>query len=249
MDNWTSAIVVGASSGIGEAVARRLAAADVRVALLARRGDEIERIAREIGGERAVARVHDVRDVGDGAGVADLWDDIEAAIGTVDLLVFAAGAMIPVGEHEYTFAKDRAMLEVNLLGAAAWCDQAAVRMEAARRGTIVGISSIAGDRGRRGAPAYAASKAGFTTLLEALRNRLARAGVNVVTIRPGFVDTAMTRGMKGLFWLISADRAAAIILRHARTGRSRDRHVPARWWLVSAVIRSIPSWIFRKLSI
>ena len=122
-------------------------------------------------------------------------------------------------------------------------------MEAARGGCIVGISSIAGDRGRRGAPAYGASKAGFTTFLESLRNRLSRAGVNVVTIRPGFVDTAMTRGMEGLFWLISADRAAEIILGHARAGGSRDRHVPARWGLVSLVIRCIPSWLFRRLSI
>lgn len=240
------AVVVGASSGIGEAIARRLVAEGVRVALVARREAELRRLATELGAERAVLRVHDVRD---GDAVPALWDGIESELGPVDLLVYASGAMTPVGEHEFTFEKDREMLAVNLLGAVAWCDQAAVRMEAARRGTIVGISSIAGDRGRRGAPVYAASKAGFTTFLESLRNRLARAGVNVVTIRPGFVDTAMTRGMKGLFWLISADRAAEIVLRHARAGSSRDRHVPARWWLVSIVIRCIPSWLFRRLSI
>jgi NADP-dependent 3-hydroxy acid dehydrogenase YdfG len=242
----TNAIVVGASSGIGEAIARRLAAEGARVALVARREDELRRVAEGIGGDGAIVRVHDVTAYDD---VPGLWDGIEAEIGPVDTLVYASGAMLPVGEHEYTFEKDRRMLEVNLLGAVAWCDQAAVRMEAARRGTIVGISSIAGDRGRRGAPVYGASKAGFMTFLEALRNRLSRAGVNVVTIRPGFVDTAMTRGMKGLFWLISADRAAEIILNHARAGGGRDRHVPARWWLVSIVIRCLPSWLFRRLSI
>ena len=196
-------------------------------------------LAQDLPAGMVIVRVHDV---GDGDGVPALWDGIEAEIGPVGLLVYAAGAMIPVGEYEFSFEKDRTMLTVNLLGAVAWCDQAAVRMAAARDGCIVGISSIAGDRGRRGAPVYGASKAGFSAYLESLRNRLSRAGVSVVTIRPGFVDTAMTRGMKGLFWLISADRAAEIILGH-------DRHVPARWWLVSIVIRCIPSWLFRRLSI
>lgn len=246
MTTWRSAIVVGASSGIGAAVARRLAAGGTRVALVARRGDELRRVAAELPPERATVRVHDVRDAAD---VPALWDDVEAELGPVDMLVYAAGLLTPVAPHEYTFEKDREMLVVNLLGAVAWCDQAAVRMEAARRGCIVGISSVAGDRGRRGAPVYGASKAGLTTFLESLRNRLSRAGVNVVTIRPGYVDTAMTHGVDGLFWLVSADRAAEIVLRHARAGRSRDRHVPARWGLVSLVLRTIPSRLFRRLSI
>ena len=246
MKTWNTAIVVGASSGIGEALAIRLAAEGTRVALVARREDELRRVATTIGGDRAIVRVHDVCN---GDDVPALWDEIEAELGDVDLLVYASGLLVKVDEHEYTFDKDRRMFAVNLVGAVAWLDQAAVRMEARRDGTIVGISSIAGDRGRRGAPAYNASKAGLTTFLEALRNRLSRFGVNVVTIRPGFVDTAMTQGMEGLLWLISADRAAEITLQHARAGTSRDRHVPGRWWLVSAVIRCLPSWLFRRTSI
>ena len=246
MKSWKNAIVVGASSGIGEAIAVQLAAAGTRVALVARREAELQRVAERIGGDQALVRVHDVCD---GDDVARLWDEIEAELGNVDMLVYASGLMIPVDEHEYTYAKDRQMFAVNLVGAVAWLDQAAVRMEARRAGTIVGISSIAGDRGRRGAPAYNASKAGLTTFLEALRNRLSRFGVDVVTIRPGFVDTAMTQGMEGLLWLISADRAAEITLQHARAGAGRDRHVPARWWLVSCVIRCMPSWLFRRMSI
>ena len=84
------------------------------------------------------------------------------------------------------------MVAVNLLGAMAWMEPVAARFEAARAGTLVGISSIAGVRGRRGNPAYTATKAALTTYLEALRNRCSRYGVNVVTVKPGFVDTAMT---------------------------------------------------------
>jgi short-subunit dehydrogenase len=140
------------------------------------------------------------------------------------------------------------MLDINLAGAVAWLNPAAERFARLGRGTIVGIGSVAGDRGRVANPVYNASKAGLETYLEALRNRIHRSGARVVTIKPGFVDTDMTRGVKGLFWLISSDRAAEIILRKARRG-SVSAYVPARWRLVMWVIRSIPSFVFRRLSL
>jgi decaprenylphospho-beta-D-erythro-pentofuranosid-2-ulose 2-reductase len=247
---WHSAIVVGASSGIGEAVARRLAAGGTRVTLVARREERLRKVAEEIGAatspERVAVRVHDVRD---GAAVPALWDSVERESGPVDVLVFASGVMPAVGPSEYEWTKDREIVEVNLLGAMAWLGHAALRMEAARRGTIVGVSSVAGDRGRRGMPAYAASKAGLNCFLEALRNRLATKGVDVVTVRPGYVATPMTEGL-GLpaKATISADRAAELILRAARSGPV-DRYVPRPWGLVMCAIRAVPSWIFRRLAI
>ena len=112
----------------------------------------------------------------------------------------------------------------------------------------MGISSIAGDRGRKGNPVYCTTKAALNTYLEALRNRLSEVGVHVTTIKPGFVDTAMTKGMPGLFWLISADRAAELILAAARN-RVNIRYVPRRWWFVGTVIRCIPSFVFKKLNV
>ena len=131
----------------------------------------------------------------------------------------------------------------------AWLNPAAAHMEAARSGTIIGVSSIAGERGRRGNPAYCTSKAAMTTSLESLRNRLHRYGVRVVTAKPGFVRTAMTEGMGDLLWIIDADEAARQILKMGASGRSLSRFVPGRWWMVALVIRSIPSWIFRKLNL
>lgn len=249
MSEWRTAVVVGASSGIGAALARKLAIGGTRVALLARRQDALDDVRSSIAtagaGDRAIAIAHDVTDYD---AVPELFDRIEDELGPVDLVVYAAGIMTEVAADEYTFEKDRRMVEVNLLGAMAWLDQAAARMEARRSGTLIGISSIAGDRGRRGNPAYATSKAGLTTFLEALRNRLTCEGVRVVTIRPGFVATQMTQGMDGLFWLVSADEAADMILAAARRGPV-DVHVPRRWWLVSFIVRAIPSWIFRWLPI
>jgi short-subunit dehydrogenase len=248
-NNFAYALVVGASSGIGEALARRLAANGAKVALVARREDELRRIMEEInsaaGEERAIAVAHNVRAVDD---VHGLVQEIARRLGGLDLVIYAAGSMPSVAPDEYDTAKDREMIEVNLLGAVAWLNPVAERMGRLGRGTIVGIGSVAGDRGRAPNPVYCTSKAGFHAYLEALRNRTAKLGVRVVTIKPGFVDTAMTSGKEGLFWLISADRAAEIILNKARRGVV-TAYVPARWRLVMTVIRSIPSFIFSKLGI
>jgi short-subunit dehydrogenase len=237
-------VVVGASSGIGEAIARQLAQQGADVAIVARRQSELERLAAERPGKlRPYA--HDVANVDE---VPELFERIERELGGIDGLIYAAGVMPKLEESEYAFEKDRAMVTVNLLGAMAWMNQAAARFEAARTGTILGISSIAGERGRRGNPAYCATKGALSTYLEALRNRCSRYGVNVVTIKPGFVDTAMTRGMKGLFWLISAEKAAKTALALARKGKSAAAFVPSRWALVAFIVRNLPSFIFRKLN-
>ena len=115
-------------------------------------------------------------------------------------------------------------------------------------GYICGIGSIAGDRGRRGNPVYGASKAGLAHYLEALHTRLARYGVGVTTIKPGFVDTAMTKGMPGLFWLASPKQAAEAILSATLTKR-REVYVLGRWRLVAFVVKNFPTFLFKYLSI
>jgi short-subunit dehydrogenase len=237
-------IIVGASTGMGAALARQLARRGALVAAVARRVNELESVRAE-----SPDRIHIYPfDTADVEGVPSLFERIEADLNGVDGLIYSAGVMPPIEEGEYSFEKDRSMVEINLLGAMAWMSIAAARFEAARDGTIIGISSVAGERGRRKNPGYTATKAGLTAYLEALRNRCSRYGVNVVTIKPGFVDTAMTRGMPGLFWLISADEAATRILQLADRRSSASGYVPRRWGLVMAVVRSIPSRIFRRLN-
>lgn len=238
------ALVVGASSGIGAALVRALVAEGYRVAALARRSAELERLRAECGAERVLARVHDVHDV---AAVPALFEELVRELGGLDLLVYAAGVMPRVGPSEFDSATDAEILAVNAVGAIAWCNPAAEHFQAQRAGTIVGLGSIAGDRGRRGNPVYGASKAALAHYLEALRNRLSDFGVRVCTIKPGFVRTPMTEGL-ALPGAISAEAAARTIVRYARRGGC-VRYVPLRWLAVSLVIRSIPSFVFRRLTI
>lgn len=241
-------IVIGASSGIGAAVARRLALEGRKVALLARRESELQAqvavINEGLGRESAFAFVHDVADL---EAAEPLFARIEQEIGPVDEVHFIAGVNPEVAADEFDLDKDRLQVEVNMLGQISWGNAAARRFLERKGGCLVGVTSVAQDRGRIGRPVYNASKAGQDTYLEALRNRLWRHGVQVTTIRPGFVETPMTAGMQ-LRGAVSADRAAEGILK-ARDGGKAIAYVPGKWRLIMFVIRNIPSFVFRKLSI
>jgi NAD(P)-dependent dehydrogenase (short-subunit alcohol dehydrogenase family) len=186
--------------------------------------------------------------VSDTDAVPGLLEELVRELGGLDLVVFAAGVMPKVEAQEYDTAKDLQMVRVNLDGVIAWGNACANFFRSQRRGTFIGISSVAGDRGRRGAPVYGTTKAAMNTYLESLRNRLSEHGVRIVTIKPGFVATAMTEGMDGLFWLITAEEAASQILKAARSG-AQVRYVPRQWWVLMTIIKSIPSFLFRKLSV
>ena len=239
-------LVVGASSGIGAAIVKRLAGEGYRVAALARRTEKLGTLAREcqtLPGE-VVVREHDVCDVAD---VPELFEDLVRELGGLDFYVFAAGIMPNVGRYEYDTEKDLEMLRINLDGCIAWSNPVANYFRTQRSGTIVGISSVAGERGRKGNPVYGTSKAAMNHYLEALRNRLAEVGVHVCTIKPGYVETAMTEGTE-LTGMITADEAARQILGAARN-RVNQRYVPLKWSLIMAVVRAVPSFLFRRLNI
>lgn len=244
------ALVVGASSGMGAALVRQLASEGFQVAALARRGPELRELAEEcrVSCESTGGAVHvHEHDVTDTAIVPELFEEIVRELGGLDLAVYAAGIMPPVEPNEYDTARDLRVLAVNLHGCIAWCNEVARLFQTQREGTLVGLSSIAGVRGRRANPVYGTSKAAMDHYLESLRNRLAVVGVHVCTIEPGFVDTPMTEGL-GLKGAISATSAASQILRAARSG-ANTRYVPRRWALVAAIVRHIPSVLFKRLEI
>ncbi|GAB4141418.1 MAG: SDR family NAD(P)-dependent oxidoreductase [Planctomycetota bacterium] len=243
-----TAIVVGASSGIGAALARRLAMEGRKVAMLARREPLLKAVAATIddalGKDLAFPFEHDAAQHGS---VEALFERIERDLGEVDELHYAAGVMPFVAIDEFDFAKDEEQMAVNALGGMAWANAAAARFLARKKGCIVGITSVAQDRGRVGRPGYHASKAAFDTFLESLRNRLWRHSVQVTTIRPGFVETPMTRGLP-LRGAIAADEAARLILK-ARDRRRAVAYVPCKWRWIMFVIRHIPSFVFRRMTI
>jgi len=242
------AIIVGASSGIGAALAHRLAAEGYRLALLARRADLLTGVCAEInataGETRAISYVHDVTDY---SAVPALLEKIVADLGGLDLFIYNSGISMPSGMKHYEFEKDRYVTEVNYLGALAWLNPVASMFYNLKTGQIVGISSVAGERGRVGNPSYNASKAALSCYLESLRNRLTRRGVHVLTVKPGYVQTGMVDGVKHPLFVIPAERAAADICRAIRKHKQEIYTAPI-WRLVMFTIRNIPSVLFRRMT-
>lgn len=229
-----TAIVVGASSGIGEAIARRLAAEGWRVGLAARRLPRLQTLAGQIG-NGAIAVAVDLADP-DGARAA--LQALAAQLGDVELWVLNAGT----GElnRDFDWAPERDTLQVNVMGFAAMADVAMHHCLARGRGRIVGVSSIARFQRRPAAIAYSASKAYVSTCLDGLRT-LARARKLPITVTeacPGFVDTPMMKASSP-FWVATPEKAAREILAAAERGRAIV-YVSRRWALIAALLAVVP---------
>ena len=237
--------ITGASSGIGEALARRYAGTDTAIGLFARRRNLLERLAANLPGRVAIYP----SDITDTAAVAGAATDFMARFGTPDLVIANAGVSVGTrGDELQDVEKLARVLEVNVTGLAATLAAFAPAMRAAGGGTLCGIASVAGFRGLPGAGAYSASKAAAIAWLEALRAELAGSGVSVVTICPGYIDTPITQVNKyRMPFLLSADEAARRIAR-AIEARRRLAVIPWQMAIVSALLRALPGWLYDRLA-
>ncbi|MFC3958430.1 SDR family NAD(P)-dependent oxidoreductase [Halovivax cerinus] len=256
------AIVVGASSGIGAALARRLAADGYELGLAARRTDRLTELGEELPTQAYVATM----DVTDTDAAREAFDDLTAAMDRVELVVLSAG----VGSinRELEWPPERETIAVNVRGFTALATAAIEYFERGRSGPtadsetatrrahssdppidghLVGISSVAAGFGSPDAPAYNASKAFVSRYLEGLRHRQSTrlADVAITTVEPGFVDTDMALG-DDLFWLCSPETAADRI-HWAIENRRRHVYVTRRWRLIAWLFAILPESIARRL--
>lgn len=229
-----TALVVGASSGIGEAIARRLANDGWRVILAARRLDRLQALADELG-EPAIAAQLDLAD--DRAARATL-QALAAEHGPIELWVLNAGT----GETNpaFDYEPERRTIMVNVVGFAAMADVALHHCLATGRGRIVGVTSIARFRGTRHAAAYSASKAFVALYLDAMRDiaRQRGAGVTVTDACPGYVRTDLMKAPRP-FWVATADKAASQIIAGTLAGR-KVAYITRRWRLVAWLLKLLP---------
>ena len=237
--------ITGASTGIGEALARHYARADSTLGLLARRRDLLEKLAAGLPGRSAIYPA----DITDTPAVAAAAQDFLARYGTPDLVIANAGISVGTrGDELQDVEKLRRILDVNVAGLAATLAAFAPAMRAAGGGTLCGIASVAGFRGLPGAGAYSTSKSAAITWLEALRAELAGSGVSVVTLCPGYIDTPMTRVNRyRMPFLLSADDAAQRFAR-AIEARRRLAVIPWQMAIVSVLLRAMPGWLYDRLA-
>ena len=239
-------LILGARSDIARATAHRFAKAGHPILLAARQAERLEADRADLQVRYGVlATVHEF-DVLATESHAAFVDSLPAL---PEIAVCAVGLLGKQEEDEHDTASAVRVIRTNFEGPASILAVLADRFEERRHGTLVGISSVAGERGRASNYIYGSAKAGFTAYLSGLRNRLAKRGVHVVTVLPGFVDTAMTAGMDLPKPLTAQPDEIAEAIHRAVSGSRNTIYARRIWQPIMMVIRSIPEGIFKKLSI
>lgn len=210
---WRTALITGASSGLGEAIAKDLSSRGVEVVLAARRGERLEALASEL--RARGGRVHtEVLDVSRPEATVEAIRRIDASVGGLELVIANAGIGQPLPGLSLTWERVAPVLSTNLVGAIATLTAVLPQMIARGRGHLVGMSSLAVLAPVPGGSAYRASKCGLSAFLENLRAELGGTGVRVTAVHPGFVRTPLADAftVRPPF-MLEADEAAAIITR------------------------------------
>ena len=237
--------ITGASSGIGEALARHYAANGAAVGLFARRRAELERVAASLEPARVAIYTGDVRDA---ASLARAAGDFIGRFGAPDVVIANAGVSRgTLTDHAEDLPAFRSVFETNVLGLVNAFHPFLATMRAAHRGTLVGIASVAGFRGLPGSGAYSASKAAAIGYLESLRVELRGSGIAVVTICPGYIATPMTERNPYRMPFLMDPHVAARKIARAIARRKRFCVLPWQMAIVGRAFRALPRPLYDRI--
>ena len=241
-------MIVGATSAIARATAAAFAAQGHDIYLAGRNVDELARIAADLTVRYRVQARWGLFVAEDLAVHGAFFTQAIADMGEMHGVVLAMGYLgDQQAAREFSVGGETVIL-VNFTAAVSILSHCARYLEARKQGFIIAISSVAGDRGRQSNYPYGAAKAGLSVYLQGLRNRLYPAGVRVITVKPGFVDTAMTYGMAGLFLVASPQYMGERIVR--ALSKSTDVvYLPWFWRYIMLIIKLIPEAVFKRLKL
>jgi len=240
-------LILGATSAIARAVAGEFARRGYDLLLAGRDPEELDSLAADLAlryGVKAEGRTFDALALEThGAFVEACRKESEDSL---DGAVLFLGYLGEQSVAEKDLAETKRILDTNLIGPVSILSLLANHFEEKRSGFLCALSSVAGDRGRQSNYVYGTAKAGLSIFLQGLRNRLFRARVRVITIKPGFVDTAMTFGRPGMFLVASPQSVAARIVKAVLKGEDLV-YAPAFWRPVMLLIRLIPEKVFKRM--
>ncbi|POR55954.1 short-subunit dehydrogenase [Paraburkholderia eburnea] len=242
-------LIVGGSSAIATACARQWAAEGARLFLAGRQSVRLDAVAQDLrvrGAPDVLTYVLDVNDHQQHAGLLAACSD---AFGPIDVVLIAHGTLSDQALCERDVDATLREMNTNAISTIALLTLLANTLQAQGRGTIAVISSVAGDRGRASNYVYGAAKAAVTAFCEGLRARLFKSGVNVLTIKPGFVDTPMTAGLALPGPLVASPERVARDIVHAVARRKDTLYTPWFWSAIMLVICSLPRFVFKRVSL
>ena len=238
---------MGATSAIAIATCRQLAARKASFYLVARSESKLQAVAGDLLTRGASAVTVKLIDLDDTAQHPQMLESAVAALGQIDLALIAHGVLGDQEQAQADYSFTEPILRTNLLSPVSLCTWLGNYFAAQRRGVLAVISSVAGDRGRKSNYIYGTSKGALNIFLDGLRNRIDRYGVQVLTIRPGFVATPMTAHLRRNALFAEPSTIARGIVR-AIERRKDVVYLPAVWAAIMLVIRSIPQALFKKLN-
>jgi short-subunit dehydrogenase len=243
------AVVLGATRGLGRAVARELAARGGTVFLLGREPGELEASAADVrtraGRAEAVAGVATC-DLERPETFAPALDAAQAALGQLDTVVVTAGLFATQDRLEADLELTRRLLTVDFANTVVFCEEARGRLLARGGGTLCVFSSVAGERGRKPVILYGAAKAGLTRYLEALDHKFRAQGLRTICVKPGFVKTGMTEGLRPPPFAGEPGPVAVDVCNAIAAGKPVV-YTPRMWALVMFVIRRLPRFVMRRI--
>ena len=237
-------VIIGASSAIARAIAAELGKDD-QVMLLGRDLDDIGDTAADVHLQTGAKTFHHDFDIGDAAQRESVLEYAIKTMGHVDVLFFCHGLM---PEQDEALANEQAcqqMLEINYTATVVCANRMLAHFEERGAGVFCFLSSVAGDRGRQSNFLYGSSKAALDTYVRGLQHKLAPTKMHALLVKPGFVDTAMTWGLPGLFLVASPENVARDIWRAIRK-RRYTLYTPWFWRFIMLIIRCVPRFIFHK---
>lgn len=241
-------MIIGASSAIAQATARLFAADEDHLFLVARNADKLKIVAEDLLIRGAGKVEYCAMDALDYDRHLSVIEEADTRLSGLDIVLIAHGTLPDQKSCERTFEAAREALDVNLLSTVSLLTHLANYFENKKRGSIVVIGSVAGDRGRQSNYVYGTAKGAISIFLQGIRNRLYKSGVSVITVKPGFVDTPMTKSFnKGVLWTSPGDVASAI--KKAIDTHKNIAYIPKFWFPIMLTIKAIPEAIFKRLSL
>lgn len=244
-----SLLVLGANSLIAQAAAAKFAEAGSEIIFAGRNSDEMAKITGDFS-IRYKAKCSAVKFDGlDYPSHKKFLEDVLAKIPDLNNVLISFGYLGTQDKAQVDFSEAHKIIDTNYTGVVSICELIAAEFESRKKGTICVISSVAGDRGRQSNYMYGSSKAGLTAYLSGLRSRMFKSGVNVITVKPGFVNTPMTYGMPLPKPLVaSPQKVGTDIYKAMKKGKSIV-YTPFYWKWIMLIVKSIPEFIFKKLKL
>ncbi len=242
-------LIIGATSAIAVACAKKWSNTDVTFYLVARNAERLKQVSEDLR-VRGSSKVHTYNlDMNDFDKHLSMLDDCNSTLSCIDLVLVAHGTLPNQNECQADVNLAVKEFSTNALSVIAILTLLANKLESQGKGTIAIISSVAGDRGRQTNYLYGAAKAAVSTFSEGLRVRLFKSGVHVITIKPGFVDTPMTKDLNLPALLTSSPSRIAECIDKGILKKSDVIYTPYFWSVIMLIIRFIPGFIFKRLSL